>query len=404
MTADSVARKFPFPSTSLYHPAPELIELAEKDPVTRVELPDGSHAWLITGFDEVRKVLIDPRFSRGLAAAPDRPQRGLQMLASASILGMDPPEHTRLRRLVAGTFTNRRIEALRPQVREIVTGLLDELVTLPRPADLVHQFSLPLPVQVICEMLGVPAEDRDRFAAWSDSMLGDWNRDTDEMMAAYQGLSGYLAGLIEAKRAAPADDLLTALIAVRDGSDRLSEFELVNLGISLLVGGHETTANQINMSLLTLLENPDELTRLREDPELIPAAVEELMRFVQLGGGDSIPMPRIAAEDVELGGVTIAAGDAVLALTAAANRDPAVFEDPNRLDLTRTTATHLAFGAGIHHCLGAQLARMELQEAYRGLLTRLPGLRLTVPVEELRFKPNMILRSLYELPVTWDDV
>jgi cytochrome P450 len=368
--------------------------------VLRAELPDGSAAWLVTGFAEVRQVLVDQRFSRALAASPDRVRRGIEVVAADSINGMDPPGHSRLRKLVAAAFTARRVERLRPQVAGMVAELIGGLRARPRPADLVRGFSLPLPVRVICEMLGVPASDQDKFHDWSDALMGDWNRDQEEMTAAHTAMCGYIAGLVALKRQQPGDDLMTALIAARDGSDRLSEEELVKLCVGLLLGGHETTANQINVSLLVLLEHPAELARLRADAGLIPGAVEELLRFGQLSNG--IPPARITTEEVSLGGVTIPAGEVVLTLNNAANRDPAVFSDPGRLELSREAGPHLAFGAGIHHCLGAQLARMELQEALRGLLWRLPGLRLAVPSEQLRFKARMMINSLHELPVSWD--
>jgi cytochrome P450 len=393
---------FPFPAPpSIFHPAPELSRLLQDRPVAPVRFPDGNTGWLVTRYDDVRRVLTDPRFSRAAATGPGVPSTGLSQMAAASILGMDPPEHTRLRRLVAGAFTARRVEALRPRAAQLVDELIDRLLTLPQPADLVENFSLPLPVQVICELLGVPAEDRHVFHEWSDSMMGDLTRDPEEMMAAFGLLAEYFGRLIALKRAEPAQDLMTALIEARDEHDRLTEMELVIMGVSLLVAGHETTANQLNLCLLTLHEYPDELERLRARPETIPQAVEELMRFVQLGGGAGAGMPRVATEDVELSGVHIPAGAAVIPMSGVANRDPAAVSDPDRLDVTRPQAAHLAFGAGVHHCLGAQLARMELQEALRGLLGRMPGLQVATPVEELRFKDGVIVRSLHALPVRW---
>jgi cytochrome P450 len=393
---------YPFPApTSLYHPSARFAEVRAEHPVVRVVFPDGRTAWLVTGLDEARQVLVDPRFSRAAAASsPDTPQFGLGPLATESIVAMDPPGHTRLRRLVASAFTARRVEELRPRTARLVDELIDAMERQPRPVDLVEHFSLPLPVQVICELLGVPAADRHTFHAWSDTLMGDSQRDPAQLRAAFEALSYYFAGLIAAKRADPGDDLMTALIAARDAHDRLSERELVTMCLGLLIGGHETTANQINMFVLTLMRYPDELARLRADPDTVPRAVEELMRFSQLGDGGA-SLPRVTTEDVELGGVTIPKGAAVLPALGAANRDPAGFADPDRLDLTRTVNPHLGFGGGVHHCLGAQLARMELQEALRGLLRRLPGLRVAVPDAELRFKPGMVVRSLEALPVTW---
>ncbi len=381
-------------------PVPEIRAISRDRPVFRAELPEGRIVWLVSGYENVREMIIDQRFSRALAVAPGQAQQGFEMFAASSINGMDPPEHTRLRKLVASAFTARRVEALRPRVASIVSELIDAMLDRPQPADLVAAFSLPLPAQVICEMLGVPADDIEQFHAWSDAVMGDWQRDSDEIMAAVVELYGYFGRLIEVKRDRPSDDLMSALIAARDDADRLSEEELTVLGCTLLIGGHETTANQINLSLLLLFDHPDEAAKLRADGALIPGAVEELLRYVRLGG---LAPARVTKEDVEIGGVTIPAGEQVIPLIATANRDSSVFSDPDRLDVTRDAASHLAFGAGVHHCIGAQLARVELQEAFRGLVSRLPGLRLAVPASELEFKPGMAIHSLRELPVRWGE-
>jgi len=392
---------FPFPPPpSIFHPAPKLKELQHSRPVVQIQFPDGKTAWLVTRYDDVRQVLIDPRFSRAAAASPGMPDTGLGQAAADTILGMDPPEHTRLRRLVAGAFTARRVEALRPRVTKLVDELIDRLLTCAQPADLVENFSLPLPVQVICELLGVPVEDRHVFHEWSDKVLGDISRDPREIQAAFGSLEEYFRRLVAVKRTESADDLITALIAARDDQDRLSEEELVRLCLTLLIAGHETTANQINIFLLNLYEYPEQLERLRDRPETIPQAVEELMRFAQLGASGA-GLPRVTTEEVELSGVRIPAGAAVIPAMTAANRDPALIADPDRLDVARPQTAHLGFGAGVHHCLGAQLARMELQEALRGLLSRMPRMELVTPVDELSFKDGMVVRSLRALPVRW---
>jgi cytochrome P450 len=367
-----------------------------------VELPDGSTAWLVTGFDEIREVLIDQRYSRALAYSPERAPQGLDVLVAGSMNAMDPPEHSRLRRLLAGAFSEKRIHALRPEVARIVNDLLDRMIAGPRPADLVHAFSLALSSSVICSLLGVPPEDLDRFHGWSNTLVGDWSRPAGEMADAFAAMGAYMSELIARKREEPTDDMISALIDARDSGDKLSEKELVQICFGLLVAGHESTASQISMSFVTLCHHPAEMARLRADSGLIPGAVEELLRFVQFGG-NSIPLARITREEVCLGGVTIPAGEAMLPLMRVANRDPAAFPDPNRLDLLRELKTHVAFGAGAHHCLGAQLARMELQEAFRGLLTRLPGLRMAVPLNAIEFRPGQAIASMRELPVTWDD-
>ncbi|AGL17275.1 cytochrome P450 [Actinoplanes sp. N902-109] len=391
---------FPLPKPeTIFHPSAELSRLQRTSPVVPFRTADGRTGWLVTRYEDVRQVLVDPRFSRAEAGRPGVPDPGLGQASAESILGMDPPEHTRLRRLVAGAFTARRVEALRPRVTELVHDLIDHLTALDQPADLVENFSLPLPVQVICELLGVPPEDRHMFHAWSDGVLSAADH-PERIATAFADLTAYFQKLIALKRKLPADDLMTALIAARDDKDRLSEEELVRLGLTILVAGHETTANQINLFLINLHEYPDQLARLRANPGTIPQAVEELMRFVQLGPGGA-GLVRVLKEEMTLSGVRLPAGSAVVPVMSIANRDPLLVSDPDRLDVSRPIGGHLGFGAGVHHCLGAQLARVELQEALHGLLTRLPGLRIDVPPTELRFKDGMILRSLHSLPVRW---
>lgn len=398
MTVDSPVK---FTPSLPGQPFAEISKIGAGRPVFRAELPDGRIVWLVSGYENVRQMLTDPRFSRALAVAPGHGAQGFEVFAAESINGMDPPEHTRLRKLVASAFTARRVEALRPRVATIVAQLIDAFIDKPQPVDLVSSFSLPLPAQVICEMLGVPAADTERFHAWSDTVLSDWQRDADEIMTAMIELFGYFAELIEMKRSRPTDDLMSALIAARDDADRLSEHELTVMCCTLLIAGHETTANQVNLSLLLLFDHPDEVNSLRADPALIPGAVEELLRFSRLGG---LAPARVTSEDVAIGGVTIPAGERVIPLFSSANRDPSVFSDATQFDIARQgSAGHLTFGAGVHHCLGAQLARLELQEAFHGLIGRLPGLRLAVPESELEFKPGMAIHSLRALPVRWDE-
>ena len=398
MTVDSSPVKFTPALPG--QPAADIRTISGDRPVFRAELPDGRIVWLVSGYENVRQVMIDQRFSRTLAVAPGQARPGVEMFAAGSINGLDPPEHTRLRKLVASAFTLRRVEALRPRVASIVGELIDAMLDRPQPVDLVTGFSLPLPTQVICEMLGVPAADLERFHAWSDVIIGDWQRDADEIMTALAELYGYFGALIEIRRARPADDLMSALIAARDDADRLSEDELTAMCCALLIAGHETTANAINLSLLLLCDHPGEVAKLRADPGLIPGAVEELLRYGRLG---SLPPARVTREEVAIGGVTIPAGEQVIPLIGTANKDPSVFSDPDRFDITRGGASHLSFGAGVHHCLGAQLARVELQEAFRGLIGRLPGLRLAMTASELEFKPGMVIHSLRELPVRWGE-
>jgi cytochrome P450 len=404
MTAEnrmSAERRIKFPPPAPVSPAdppPEVYAQLRGSPVAQAELPDGSTAWLVGGYEEVRQVYADQRFSRALAVASGRVLQGYELSSADSIIAMDAPEHARLRKLVASAFTARRVEALRPRVAAIVDELIDAFTAQPQPVDLVTSFNLLLPVRVICELLGVPAADMEKFRAWSGTMMGDWEQDTDQIFTALAGLYQYFVDLIAVARSQPRDDLLSALIEARDSGDRLSEEELTNLACTILVAGYETTGQQISLSLLALLDHPAEMARLRADPSLIPGAVEELLRYVAIG---LIPLARVTTEDVELGGVAIRAGEVVLPLAMVADRDPSAFSDPDRFDVGRAPTGHLGFGGGAHHCLGAALARLELQEGLRGLITRLPGLALAVPQADLRFEHGMALYNLRALPVMW---
>jgi len=301
--------------------------------------------------------------------------------------------------VVAKAFTARRVEELRVRAQEIADRLVDEMTAQGPPADLVAGFALPLPVTVICELLGVPLEDRARFRHWSDAMLSTTRFTPAEIDRCVEELSAYMAGLVAERRERPQDDLLGVMVAARDEQDRLSEDELVAMGVGVLVAGHETTASQIPNFVYTLLEHPDQLACLRADPDLVPQAVEELMRFVPLG---SASIARYALEDVQLSGGVVRAGEPVVASNASANRDATVFTCPEELDVTRQEASHVGFGHGPHHCLGAQLARMELQVALRTLLRRLPGLRLAGTGEDLVWKSGSGVKGLEKMLVTWD--
>ncbi len=309
---------------------------------------------------------------------------------------MDPPDHTRLRRLSAKAFTVHQVEKLRPDIRALAEGLIDDMIAAGPPADLVEDYALPIPVGVICRMLGVPTEDRPRFRVWSDNALSTSSLTADEFHASREELREYMRGLIEQHRARPADDLMTSLIEARDVGDRLSELELVDLCVGILVAGHETTASQIPNFVYTLLDYPEQLALLREDPDLIPAAVEELLRFVPLGIGGS--QARYATEDVEVGGTLVRAGEPVVVAVGAANRDALRFTEAGKLDVQRESNGHLGFGHGAHHCLGAPLARLELQEALRALILRMPGLRLA---GDIVWKTEMLVRGPRSMPVGW---
>ncbi|MFF3223760.1 cytochrome P450 [Nocardia suismassiliense] len=400
MTVKTEVRHYPFGEPVRLDMDPLFAKLRREEPVSRVQLPYGVEGWLVTRYADAKLVLADPRFSR--AATVDRediPRTTPQPSRQNSLLSMDPPEHSRLRKLVAKAFTSRRVEQLRPRAQEIVNERLAAIESAGPVADLVRSLALPLPVTVICEMLGVPTEDQHRFRDFSDTVLSTTAHTPAQIDAARTALEGYLAELVAQRRARPTDDLLGALVAARDNEDRLTEDELVNLGIGLLIAGHETTANQIANFTYVLLSEPQHWELLCARPELVPAAVEELLRYVQLGSGGSFA--RVATEDIPLGGVTVRAGEAVIVNTQAANRDEAIFDNSEQLDLTRIHNPHMAFGHGVHHCLGAQLARLELQVAIGSLLHRFPTLRLAVPFEEVPWKTGLLVRGPTALPVTW---
>jgi cytochrome P450 len=392
-------RSYPFASDKLdVHPTYQ--DLRREEPVCRVQLPYGEPTWLATRYEDVKVVLGDPRFSRAAAMGRDEPRLRPHPTGLGTIKSLDPPEHGRLRRLVATAFTVKRIEQLRPRVQQLADELIDTMLDDGPPADLVEDFALPLPIAVICELLGVPFADRKDFRLWSDAYLSTTKFGVEEVVAYRALLRDYLAGLVARRREAPEDDLLSALVAARDNEDRLSEEELLSLAEAILVAGHETTASQIPNFIYVLVTHPEQFADLRAELDLLPDAVEELLRFVPIGAGAA--QPRYALEDVELGGVTVQAGEPVMSVLHSANHDESVYAHPGELDLRRKEASHVAFGHGAHHCLGAPLARMELQVALRALLTRLPGLRFAGPETDIVWKTGVSTRGPERMPITWE--
>ncbi|MFG2492450.1 cytochrome P450 [Streptomyces caniferus] len=394
-TADTAPLSYPFNVAESLELSEEYEQARNRPGLLKVRMTYGEPAWLVTRYAEARFVLGDQRFSRAEGVRHDEPRQS-EGRRDSGILGMDPPDHTRLRTLVAKAFTVRQVEKLRPQVKQLAHEMLDELAAAGPPADLVDRYALPIPVAVICRLLGVPAEDRPRFRVWSDAALSTSSLTAEQFDANQEELRSYMGQLIEEHRRAPQDDLMTALIDARDVNDRLSELELVDLCVGILVAGHETTATQIPNFVLALLDHPGQLALLREQPELIGGAVEELLRFVPLGSGAS--QPRYATEDVEVGGTLVRAGSPVLVAVGAANRDALRFDSPGTLDISRGVNQHLGFGHGVHHCLGAPLARLELQEALLALITRFPELRLAGDVV---WKSEMLVRGPRVMPVGW---
>jgi cytochrome P450 len=377
--------------------------LAATGPVHRITLPNGMPAWLVTGYDAVRATLTDPRLIKNPGPTP---LEGLLPPAvnaamNSDLLHNDPPDHTRLRRLVSGAFTRRRVDALAPRIQQIADGLLDDLtgaLAEHGEADLIAAFAYPLPITVIGELLGVPAHDQAGFRRWSTTVAGGAAADRQAWVDAATALIGFVRELVAAKRARPADDLMSALVAARDGADRLTEDELTSMVFLLLVAGHETTVNLIGNGMYTLLTHPDRHALLLAEPERLPATIEELLRF---DGPVQVATFRWTSVPVQIGDTVIPAGEVVIPGLLAANRDPAAVADPDVFDPTReaSASVHLAFGHGVHHCLGAALARLEGRVALGSLLARLPDLRLAVPVAELRWRPSVLMHGLACLPV-----
>ncbi|HEY4021009.1 MAG TPA: cytochrome P450 [Pseudonocardiaceae bacterium] len=399
MSEPDTVRAFPFAATDPIEPPAEYAKLLRDEPVSRVRIPTGDLVWLVTRHEDVRRVLSDTTFSREAITAPGAPRLLPIAQGSKSIFVMDPPGHSRLRKLVARAFAPRRIEALRVEVQLLTNQLVKTMTEAGPPADLLAGLAQPLPITVICRMLGVPYEDVEQFRQWTDIMLSYAAGKRDEVLAARDALNAYLTRLIESKRANPTDDLLMVLIAAVEDGDRLDDEELLAFGYTLLGAGYHATTAGLAHGVLTLLRSPRRWAQLKEAPDLIPGVVEELLRRSQAGGG--LGAMRIAIADTEIAGVPIAKGDAVLPLINAANRDPDVFDDPDGVVLDRKPNPHLSFGHGIHHCLGAQLGRLELEIALRTLLRDMPDLRLAVPESELEWSSGLAFSRPAKLPVAW---
>ena len=389
------------------NPFPLFAEVREQGPVHAITLADGHAAWLVVGYDEAKLMLNDTRLSKDMQAAF---ASGGEVLAEGlpgkdfarHMLAVDPPDHTRLRRLVASAFSLRRVEALEPRIREIIAGLLDDLAAQGPDAtvDLVPNFAFPLPFTVICELLGVPEPDREPFGNALIALLSP--TDTPEQYAKARigsdGVVAHLNKLVDTKAHEPADDLVTALIQARDGDERLDHGELLSTLLQLIVAGHDTTTSLLGNGVVALLRNPEQLALVKADPSRVSGLVEEIMRY-------DAPVPhstfRYAAEDITIGDVTIPAGGQVIISLAAANRDASHFPESEEFDVARRDNRHLAFGHGIHFCLGAPLARLEGNIAFTTLLQRFPDIRLAVPSEDLHWGhgDGLVLRGLTALPV-----
>ncbi|MFI5562291.1 cytochrome P450 [Amycolatopsis japonica] len=380
-----------------FDPPPAIRSLQAETPLTRVRLWDDSTPWLATRYADQRKLLSDPRVSADITR-PGYPSPTPLRGGSISFILMDDPEHARLRRMVTAPFTIKRVEAMRPGVQKIVDDLIDEMLAGPNPADLVTAFALPVPSLVICQLLGVPYADHEFFQDNSNVLI---NRETgpEAKAAAGAALGEYLDKLIGEKLENSGEDLLSGLTE-RIRAGELTRQEAAQMGVLMLIAGHETTANMIALGTLALLEHPDQLALLREtdDPKLVASAVEELLRYLHITHNGR---RRVALEDIEIAGEVIRAGEGIILANDIGNRDPDVFPDPDRLDLRRDSRRHVAFGFGVHQCLGQPLARMELQVVYSTLYRRIPTLRLATDLSEIDFKHDGSVYGVYGLPVTW---
>jgi cytochrome P450 len=377
--------------------------LRAEGPVREVILPHGLKAWLVTRYDEAKIALTDPRVSKNVQtgghlmakhATQTHVRREIEPTLSVHMLNMDPPDHTRLRKLVTKAFTARRIELMRPRVEEIAAELIAKLNDGDE-VDLLEAFAFPLPITVICELLGIPIDNRDDFREWSNQLLTFGT--PEQVKAAAGAMAGFLFQHVTAiAEAEPNDTFFSALVHADDSGDRLNTEELISMAFLLLVAGHETTVNLIGNAVLSLLKNPEQLQILKDRPELIPASTEE---FLRLEGPVNVATFRYTKEAVELGGVTVPADEILMVSLIAANRDPQRYENADRLDVTRSAQGHVAFGHGIHFCLGAPLARLEFDVALTRLLARFPNLTLAAEPETLGWRDSTLIRGLLTLPV-----
>ncbi len=386
-------------------PYPFYARLRDAEPVCRVQLKNGRSAWLITLYDDVLRALKDERLAKDRTRALTPRQLGRQPWVPAmfrpltrNMLDLDAPDHTRLRGLVHRAFTPRLVEAMRRRVEELTDSLMDAAHARGR-LDLVRDYALPLPTTIIAEMLGIAAADRHRFHRWSTAIVTSTASSWGMFLAIphVAAFLRYIRGLVRARRLAAGDDLVSALVAAEEAGEQLNEDELLAMVFLLLIAGHETTVNLIGNGALALLRHPDQMDRLRQQPALGKSAIEELLRFES---PLETATERYSSEDVAISGVTIPQGETVYAVLASANRDERQFPDPDTLDIAREPNRHLAFGMGVHYCLGAPLARLEGQIAFETLLRRAPNLRLAISPEKLRWRGGLVLRGLRSLPVT----
>ena len=399
---------FPMARECPMHPPAEYREIRQQEPVSRVRMPDGQLAWLVTGHELSRQLLADPRVSSDrshpafpLAVNAEQRkafQRNNRLNISRSMIGLDAPDHGVHRKMLISEFSVRRIAALRPRIQEIVDQCIDDLLAAPQPSDLVEHLSLAVPSLVICELLGVPYEQRHGFHEWTRKLIS--RRTTGaERMAAADALNDFLDDLVTRKeQGEPGDDVIGRLIVRNRETPVMTHGEIVGTAILLLIAGHETTANMISLGTVALLENPEQQAQVAADSSLLPSAIEEMLRYFTIVESAT---SRVAKEDIELGGVTIRKDEGVIVSGLAADWDETVFENPDQLDFHRGARHHVAFGYGVHQCLGQNLARLELEIVFETLFRRVPTLALAVPAGELPYKDDAGIYGIYRVPVNF---
>jgi len=392
-------RKLPMARECPFSPPAEYARMLADAPVSKVRLPNNDEVWALTRYEDIRAMLMDPRFSSD-NRLPGYPVFSLEKPSEQplqTMINLDAPAHSEARRKVISEYTAKRIKDMRPSVQRIVDARVDALLAGPQPVDLVAELAVPVPALVMCEQLGVPLAEHEFFLSTATKLVSIHVTEA-ERDEAFGALAGFLMNLIATKEAEPGDDLISRQIAKGQEAGDYDQMQLMGLVFLLLVAGHETSASMIALGVALLLENPEQRSRITEDPALTPNMVEELLRYFTVS---ELAMVRVATEDVEIGGRRIAAGEGVVALVNAANHDPEAFPEPDAFDIDRPARAHLAFGHGVHQCLGQSLARLEFQVVFDTLFKRIPGLKLAVPFDRLKFKPEDGVYGLHELPVTW---
>jgi len=394
----SKIRDIPLYRSCPFDPPDEYRRLREEEPVSRVRFADGQEGWLLTKYDDVKALLLDTRFSSNRnIAARTRHLYEKPKLPAGAMVSMDPPEHTRYRRLLASQFTMRRVRALEPKIEGYVSQQLDEMHKAGPGVDLIETFALPIPSLVICDLLGVPPHHRNDFQDWAQTVL-NLDLPIEEVQRAKDELFGFITELVHEKIKNPQDDIISGLLHT-ESDEPLTLEEVVGVSVLLLIAGHESTSNMLGLGVYALLRHPEELAKLIADPSIVDHAVEELLRYLSIVHLEFI---RTATEDIEFAGHLIKAGQTVKASLVSAHRDIDRYPDPDVLDLTREDVHHLAFGHGIHQCIAQQLARVEMRLSYRLLFERFPTLRPAIEPENVRFKDDSVAYGVKQLPVAWD--